>query len=109
MCYLLRQQPTEASLGPATLPPSGSGHRPRWAGAIAAAVIGSVALAALFAPAPTGSADDAKASASAGPVIDRGALVPAATTTRQGLAPDDGVPTLTDTAKSGAGNCSHGL
>lgn len=109
MCYLVRErQAGMAEPGGATVPPSIDRLRPRWAGAIAAALIGGVAVAALVAPS-TPPLSTVKDSARA-PLVSSAPAVPTATVVEQGSAPvDDGVPTSSDVVKAGLGHCDHGL
>jgi hypothetical protein len=115
MCHLVRQQnPATAAQGDAALPPATDGL-PRWVGAGAAALIGGLALAAIFTP-----------PAMVPPLHARESTAPAAVTTvhvpvpvegpaaalagRAGAMPaDDGVPAAPEVAKAGLGHCHHGL
>lgn len=104
MCYLLRQQPADASFTVAQPHPPGGTRPRRLAGALAAVAMGGIALAALLAPAPTAPLPESKAGID-GAMLRTSSPAPADTT--RGLAPDDGVPA--DTQRLGAGGCSHGL
>lgn len=108
MCYLIRQaQPeAEAQRGgtaptPGMLPP-----RRRWAGAVAATLVGGLAVAALVAPpspAPPSGARDPAA-----PMAARMAPAPATPVVEQTSVPvDDGVPA--SVMKAGGRECSHAL
>jgi hypothetical protein len=110
MCYLIReQQAGAAERGGATLPPSLDRLRPRWIGAVAAALIGGLAVAALVGPPSTPPPLETKDSAAA-PLASRVVSVPAAAVVEQGSAPlDDGVPSASDVMKAGASPCQHGL
>ena len=108
MCYLVREAVGRRESAPAL--PSGSERlRPRWAAAAAAAVMVGIAAAALVAPQPT--AVSVKEPAAISPVATRSSATPITPVVDQrGSGLDDGVPgASTETAKSGAGNCSHGL
>jgi len=110
MCYLVREKQAEAAeRGGATLPPSLNRLRPRWVGAVAAALIGGLAVAALVAPPSTPPLLNTKDSAPA-PLASRAVAVPTAAVVEQGSAPvDDGVPSASDVVKAGMGHCDHGL
>lgn len=109
MCYLIREQRAGAAQGgEAALPQNPDSLRPRWAGAVAATLIGGFAVAAMVAPpsAPPRAAD----SAAPAPIAASAVAVPTETTSRQSSSPvDDGVPAAPDTAKAGMGDCSHAL
>lgn len=108
MCYLIRQQHAEAASGAAAPAPTVPHVRPRWVGAATAAAIAAMALAALLAPTSTARVNEVS-SAAAAPVAPRADITPVSTGGDQRSLPaDDGVPG-TETAKAGAGNCSHGL
>jgi len=103
MCYLIREQRAGAALADDTAVPQNLDRmRPRWAGAVAAALIGGLAVAAIVAPpsvSPLSSVKDSSAVA-----------VPTEAAFRQSSTPvDDGVPTAPDTVKAGMGHCSHEL
>jgi hypothetical protein len=108
MCYLVREQQAAAASGPSDSVPSPPQVRPRWAGAVTAATIAAMALAALLAPTSTARVNEV-ASAAEVPLATRAAVTPVSTAGDQRSLPaDDGVPG-TETAKAGAGNCSQGL
>lgn len=111
MCYLIREHRTGAAeAGDTALPQNLGRMRPRWAGAVAAALIGGLAVAAIVAPPSVSPLLNAKDSAAPAPVDQSTGAVPTASVVRQGSAPvDDGVPTAPDTVKAGMGNCSHEL
>ena len=118
MCYLIREHRARAAEnGGATLPPSLDRLQPRWAGAVAAALIAGVAVAALVAPAPTSPDLTVKDSAPAAPVASSATAVPAAAVlqaaaptapTAEKISLDDGVPSPSDVVKAGM-DCEHGL
>jgi hypothetical protein len=107
MCYLVREQQARAAeRGGATLPPSFDRLRPRWIGAVAAALIGGLAVAALVAPPSTSPLLNTKDSAAPAPLASRAEAVPTAAVVGQGSAPlDDGVPSSSDMVKAGMGHC----
>jgi hypothetical protein len=109
MCYLIREhQAGAAERGAATLPPTLDRLRPRWIGAVAAALIGGLAVAAIVAP-PSAS-PLSKANDPAAPATIAAKAVPTEAIVGQGSTPvDDGVPGPTDTAKAGLGHCDHDL
>ena len=110
MCYLVRQQQAGAEHG-STLPPGVVDRiRPRWVGAAAAALVGGLALAAFVAPPSTPPQQEAKPGTVA-PVAARtmGAAPTTPVLEQTSTSLDDGVPAASDVAKSGAGNCHHGL
>lgn len=113
MCYLIRSQQRAAAQPADGTPPRVSRDlRPRWVGAAAATLLGTVALAAMLAPAPLSRQGDAKPAAAAiVPDHAKVALTPVSTTgTVRSLPADDGVPASPDTAKaSDGGDCHHGL
>ena len=110
MCYLYReQQAGAAERGGATLPPS-LGLRPRLIGAVAAALIGGLAVAAIVAPRSASPLLEAKNSAAPAPIAARSVAVPTAAVVEQVSAPvDDGVPSAPDVVKASMGHCDHGL
>ena len=110
MCYLVREQQAGATEGrDATLPPSLGRLRPRWAGAIAAALIGGLAVAALVAPPSTPPLVNTQHSAPA-PLASTAVTVPVTPVVDKGSLPvDDGVPSASDVVKAGMGDCHHGL
>lgn len=115
MCYAVRHHITpQESSAPQSQPQDAGGTRPRWTGAaVAAALIGGVALASAYVspshdsqPAPTRSA--AAPAAVTGPAtqeIIRATLGGAAPS----LPADDDVPTAPDTTRAMAGPCQHGM
>jgi hypothetical protein len=110
MCYLVRQQQAGAEHGSALPPGSGNSIRPRWVGAATAALVGGLALAALVAPtsmAPQLEAKPATAAPVAARAMGAAPTIPVLEQTSTSL--DDGVPGAAEVAKSGAGNCHHGL
>jgi hypothetical protein len=113
MCYLVRNHQARAEEGgSAQVPPSLGRVRPRWTGAVAAALIGGFALAAIVAPSSTSSPTlrDRQASAPAPIESSAAAAVPMAARVETGAPPvDDGVPNNSDVAKAGMGQCHHGL
>lgn len=110
MCYLIREQQARAAeRGGSAIPPSLNGPRPRWIGAIAAALIGGLAVAALVAPPSTSPPLITQDSAPA-PIASTAVTVPTAAVVERGSLPvDDGVPSASDVAKAGMGDCNHGL
>lgn len=117
MCYLARQQQAQ-SQPEATVPPlePGSRLRPRWAGAIATALVGGVAMAALVVPSWTPpSATERDPTAPTTMVTGAGPLTLARTTLgapvleQTATTADDDVPTAGDTLKAGVGGCHHGM
>ena len=113
MCYLARQQQTEAERGSTAPLPGSDRVRPRWIGAAVATMVAGFAVAALTVPTPSQSPVlSAKESAALAPAVSRAVPVPAAATIETRVAPvaDDGVPTVTEeTAKAGVGPCHHGM
>jgi hypothetical protein len=113
MCYLVRHHQARAGEGgSAPQPPSLDRIRPRWAGAVAAALIGGLAVAAIIAPSSTSSPTlrDRESAAPAPIASSAAAAVPMAAMVETGSAPvDDGVPSTSDVAKAGMGQCHHGL
>lgn len=111
MCYLVRQHPSaaEAPAG-ATPPKESSGLRPRWVAAAGAALVGTLAFAALLTPAPRPAGVDAREAAAIPPVASKAHLLPVSTGGGQSSLPaDDGVPGGQETAKASLGGCHHGL
>ena len=112
MCYLVRHHQARAGEGgSARQPPSLDRIRPRWAGAVAAALIGGLAVAAIIAPSST-SSPTLRDKESVAPAVasTAGAAVPMAAVVDMGSAPaDDGVPNTSEVAKAGMGQCHHGL
>jgi hypothetical protein len=111
MCYLYReQQAGAAERGGATLPPSLDRLRPRMIGAVAAALIGGLAVAAIVAPRSASPLLETKNSAAPAPIAVRSVAVATPAVVEQGSAPvDDGVPSASDVVKAGMGLCDHGL
>lgn len=109
MCYRAHQ----ASLSPdlaegASVPASQPRVPPRWAGAALAAVIGSVALAALVAaPLPPRSTSEVQPTAA--PVTHDASTLQSAGGTHGSLPVDDGVPTAADVRKAAKGHCDYAL
>lgn len=111
MCYLIREHEAGAAEGAdATRPGSPAGLRPRWVGVAAAALVGSLAMAAIVAPpaaSPLVSAKDAAAPAS---ITAAAVATPTPAVVERGSMPiDDGVPSPTDAARAGIGHCEHAL
>jgi hypothetical protein len=112
MCYVVRQQQPELELGGALQPPKLPGVRPRWAGAGALAVFGTLALAGalLTTPSMAPQVREAKAGGVPQPVAARAGELPAGGVQETSLQMDDGVPTsVSDSPKAAAGHCHHGL
>ena len=108
MCYLVREHSAAAQPDAAT-PPSPDRVRARWAGAVAAALIGGFAIAALEGTAPTPSITETTPAAPVLPVAARSSEMSPAALDKSALPADDGVPTSTDLANARAGDCHHGL
>jgi hypothetical protein len=111
MCYLIREQRAGAVQGGDTVVPHNLDRmRPRWAGAVAAALIGGLAVAAIVAPPSASPLLSAKDSAAPAPIAASAVAVPTEAAFRQSSTPvDDGVPTAPDTVKAGMGHCDHAL
>ena len=110
MCYMIRQTQSEPERAGTTLPPSLDRLRARWIGAVAAALIGGLAVAALVAPASSPPLVNATQPAVLAPIAVRTPAVPATGVVEQTSLPvDDGVPSTSDVAKAGLGHCEHGL
>lgn len=110
MCYLIREQRAGAQAGDTAAPQNLDRMRPRWAGAVAAALIGGLAVAAIVAPPSVSPLLSAKDSAAPAPLAASAVAVPTEAAFRQSSTPvNDGVPTAPDTVKAGMGNCSHAL
>lgn len=111
MCHLVRTQPEESPFTTTTpASPRPERLRPRWAGALAFALVGGFALAALVAPAPTAKVPEVPPTAA--PVVKHAGALPATGgIERTSLPMDDGVPTAptTDVVGAGMGPCHHGL
>lgn len=106
MCYLVRSQPEESPFTTTTpAAPRPERVRPRWAGALAFALVGGLALAALVAPKSTAKLPDIQQPAAA-PVVKQAAGIE-----RTSLPMDDGVPTAPtkDVVGAGVQPCEHGL
>ena len=117
MCYLVRHQKAEAQRDTAAAPLSAGRLRPRWAGVIAATLVGGLAMAALVDPSWTPPSLTERDPTAPPPMV-AGAQAPATTgvaaytpVVEQTAAPlDDGVPTTsTDLANATVGGCHHGL
>ncbi len=110
MCYLIRQQQTEAERG-TTSPLNQDRLRPRWIGAVGATLIAGLAVAALVVPPSAPPLIIQKDSAGPVPVASTTVAEPTATVIEQVSARmDDGVPAAaSDVAKTGADGCHHGL
>jgi hypothetical protein len=111
MCYLVRHhQPGAAEGRSAPVPPSLDRVRSRWAGAVGGALIGGLAVAAIVAPSLTSPPLPDRESAAPAPITSSAAAVPMAAVIETGSTPaDDGVPSTSDVAKAGMGQCEHGL
>ncbi|MEO8653270.1 MAG: hypothetical protein ABI409_04035 [Ramlibacter sp.] len=110
MCYLYREQQAGAAQpGGATLPPSLDRLRPRLIGAVAAVLLGGLAVAAIVAPPSASPVLNAKDSGAPAPIAAKATALPMTPVVEQGSVPvDDGVPG-DDMAKAGMGHCSHDL
>lgn len=110
MCHLVREPNTIAgdSTG-ATVPPTSTRLRPRWAGAIAAVFLGGVALAAWVGPpTATSKAPEPVKPAAAATVPAGFVATPTAIDVEHGMLPvDDDVPTAG--ARAASGGCHHAL
>lgn len=111
MCYLIREQRAGAAqAGDTAVPPHLDRMRPRWAGAVAAALIGGLAVAAIVTPASVSPLLSADESAPAAPLAAGAVTAPTQAAFRQSSMPvDDGVPEKQDTLKAGMGDCSYEL
>lgn len=111
MCYLVRDKQAGAAEGSgATLPPSLERLRPRLIGAVAAALIGGLAVAAMIVPSTPSATLSVKESGAPAPISARTSAVPITPIVEQGSLPlDDGVPSASDVVKSGLGHCDHAL
>jgi hypothetical protein len=113
MCYLVRHHQARATEGgSAPVPPSLDRVRSRWAGAVGAALIGGLAVAAIVAPSSTSSPTlrDMESAAPAPIASSTAAAVPMAAVVETGSAPvEDGAPSTSEVAKAGMGQCHHGL
>ena len=113
MCYLIRERSASAAeRGSAALPPSLERMRPRWIAAVAAALIGGVAVAALVAQPSVSPSLSLKESTPPAAALASQATQAVALPTAAGpvSAPvDDGVSNSMDVVKAGTGPCEHGL
>jgi len=110
MCYLIRQPQSEAERGATTPSPSLNPPQPRWIAAIAATLIGGLAVAAFVVPPSSPPLMNAKHSAAPAQVASRTPLAPTTAVVEQTSSlVDDGVPASTDVVKAGLGHCEHGL
>ena len=111
MCYLFReQQAGAAERGGAALPPGIDRLRPRLIGAVAAALIGGLAVAAILAPPSASPPLNAKESAAPASLAARAVVIPATAVVEQSSATvDDGVPSAPDVVKAGVGHCDHSM
>lgn len=106
MCYLVREQGSDARAD-APVPPLRV--RPRWMGVAGATLVAGIAVAALVAPQPTARVSDQPGRAGVVPVAMKAGVVPtAAGGSGKSLPADDGVPTATNDVIK-AGDCHHGL
>src|SRR5688572_14669521 len=107
MCYLVRHhQARAAEGGSAPQPPGLDRVRQRWSGAVAAALISGLAVAAIVAPSSTPSPTlrDSESAAPAPITSNAAPAVPTAGVVETGSAPtDDGVPGTSEVAKAGMG------
>ena len=108
MCYLIRdrQMGGAAEREHAAVPKGPGRLRPRWIGAIGAALVGGLALAALVEP-PTA----LPLLKSGAPLAEPAPAVPTSSVVERssGLPMDDGVPSSSETVKAGSGHCNHDL
>ena len=109
MCYLVRQNATEAEHGALSPPPGSERMRSRWAGAAAATLIGGLALAGLFSPAPTAPPSVPEQLAAAPVATRTGAVSERLVIEQTALPAGDDVPTAPDATRAGIGGCHHGL
>jgi hypothetical protein len=112
MCHLVREASAAGDARSATQATPPLRVPPRWAGALGAALVGGLALAALVTPAPVPQEASVQPPAAAVvPVVLKTEAVPTATS-GAGPSPgvDDGVPTSPDVRKAaGLGGCHHEL
>jgi hypothetical protein len=111
MCHLVREASAAADTGSDTQAAPPLRVPPRWAGALGAALVSGLALAALVVPAPVPQEASAQPpAASVAPVVLKTEPV---ATGAMGAGPspgvDDGVPASPDVAKAGVGGCHHDL
>lgn len=112
MCHLVRDASAAGEPGGATQPAPPLRVPPRWAGALGAALVGGLALAALVTPAPVPQEAAAQPpKAAVVPVVLKTEAIPtAASGAGPALGADDGVPTSPDVRKAaGLGGCHHDL
>jgi hypothetical protein len=111
MCYLVREKQAGAAEGSGTtLPPSLDRLRPRLIGAVAAALLGGLAVAAIVAPSTPSATLSVKESGAPAPITARTSAVPMTPVFEQCSLPlDDGVPSASDVVKAGLGHCDHAL
>lgn len=109
MCYMVRQQQPEREVRGSSLPAGPERVRPRWAGALVAALVGGVALAALMVPnsAPPEASVVAQRGAPLAPVVARASPAPQGTVLEPAAGIDDGVPS--SGMKTAASPCHHGM
>ena len=110
MCYLIRERSASAAeRGSAALPPSLERMRPRWIAAVAAALIGGVAVAALVAQPLVPASLVVKESAPPAAALASQAMAVPTAAGPVSAPVDDGVSSSTDVVKAGMGACEHGL
>ena len=117
MCYLVRQQQADAAPGGVAQQPRGfESARPRWVGAAALTLLGSLAVAAALVSTPSMAPQLQEGAQQAGgaalPVAAQGPVqaTGGGSVEQTSLQMDDGVPSSgTDVVKAGAGNCHHGM
>jgi hypothetical protein len=113
MCYLVRQQQPEAELGGVAQPPGMPSMRPRWAGAAAFAVFGSLALAGALLTTPSMAPQVRSVKDAGAPqrTAEKATQLPAGGGLENTTLPmDDGVPTSTgDAPRAAIGHCHHDL
>lgn len=111
MCYLYREQEAGAAeRGGATPSPGLDRLRPRLLGAVSAALIGGLAVAAIVASPSTSPLLNATDSAAPAPLAARAVALPTTGVVEQSSLPvDDGVPSASDMVKAGMGHCDHSL
>ncbi|HWP12093.1 MAG TPA: hypothetical protein VNN06_09750 [Ramlibacter sp.] len=110
MCYLIREHSAGAAeRGAAALPPSLERMRPRWIGAVAAALIGGVAVAALVAQPSVSPSLSVKESAPPAAALASQAMAEPTAAGPVSAPVDDGVSSAMEVVKAGMGQCEHGL
>ena len=114
MCHLVREASAAGEPGSATQAAPPLRVPPRWAGALGAALVGGLALAALVVPAPVPQEASAQppvaTAATLLPVVLKSEAVPAtAGAGGPSLGVDDGVPASPNVTKAGLGGCHHDL